>query len=187
MSVARAYAKALHEAAIQTGLKANDFDALEQQLGGFTELVQKNKELRVALLAPAVPSKEKVVVVGELLKRMNALPLMTTFVSLLARKERLNLLSEIHEAFRAVTLEAEGGMLGNVVSADPMDAADIEGLAKAFTKKLGKRVAFRVSTDPALLAGIKVSVNGVTYDGTLRSQLQRLRDRVVYGTATGTH
>ena len=55
---------------------------------------------------------------------------------------------------------------------------DVEALAKAFGKKLNKRVAFHVSTDPSLLAGMKVTVNGVTYDGTLRSQLQKLRDQI---------
>ena len=32
-----------------------------------------------------------------------------------------------------------------------------------------------------ILAGMKVTVNGVTYDGTLRSQLQKLRDQVAMG------
>jgi F0F1-type ATP synthase delta subunit len=62
-----------------------------------------------------------------------------------------------------------------------MNEADVKNLAKAFSEKLGKRVAFQSSTEPALLAGLKVTVNGVTYDGTLRSQIQKLRDYFVAG------
>jgi F-type H+-transporting ATPase subunit delta len=91
------------------------------------------------------------------------------------------MIEEITHAFNEVRLEAEGGILGRVVSADPMAANDLEDLSKAYSQKLGKRVAFSASVDPNLLAGIKVTVNGVTYDGTLRSQLQRLRDQLVLG------
>jgi F-type H+-transporting ATPase subunit delta len=92
---------------------------------------------------------------------------------------------EIRNAYRSVRLEAEGGVSGRLVSADPLSESDIKGLADAFQRKLGKPVAFRVSTDPSLLAGMKVIVNGVTYDGTLKSQLQQLRDLVVAGQVTG--
>ena len=64
-----------------------------------------------------------------------------------------------------------------------MSEADVDGLAKAFTTKLGKRVSFTVASDPDLLAGVKVTVNGVTYDGTLRAQLEKLRDQFVSTTA----
>jgi F0F1-type ATP synthase delta subunit len=59
--------------------------------------------------------------------------------------------------------------------------ADIDTLTKAFSQKLGKKVAFRVAIDPSLLAGMKVTVNGVTYDGTLRSQIHKLRDHLAAG------
>jgi F-type H+-transporting ATPase subunit delta len=90
-------------------------------------------------------------------------------------------LPAILESYNSVRLLAEGGVPGRLVAAEPVSDQDVQGLAQAFSKKLGKKVAFQVSTDPSLLAGMKVTVNGVTYDGTLRSQLQRLRDRLVAG------
>jgi F-type H+-transporting ATPase subunit delta len=84
-----------------------------------------------------------------------------------------------------VRLASEGGILGQVISAEPMDQKDVESLAQSFSKKLGKRVTFKVSVDAALLAGMKVIVSGVTYDGTLQSQLQKLRDQVAAGATTG--
>lgn len=184
MSVAKSYAKALFETAREARVSNQEMSALEDQLGEMQKLLEVSKEGRVALLGPATSSKEKSAVVGEFAKRAGFSKLVSQFLALLARKGRLELLSEIRDAFEAVRLEAEGGILGQLVSADPMDSADTEGLARAFEQKLGKRVAFRTSVDPTLLAGMKVTVNGVTYDGTLRSQLQRLRDRLVYGVST---
>jgi F-type H+-transporting ATPase subunit delta len=181
MSVAKAYARALYEAARDAHLPAAEVERMDAQLGDFAKLFASSKEMRAALTAPAIPAKEKAALLDQLARRLGAAPLVANLLGLLARKDRIALVGEVHDAFTEVRLEAEGGVLGTVVSADPMEQADLDGLAKAFTQKLGKRVAFRTETDPVLLAGMKVTVNGITYDGTLRSQLRRLRDRLVYG------
>lgn len=93
----------------------------------------------------------------------------------------MGLLARVRDELATTRLAAQGGIRGSLVAAEAMNPEDIQSLAKAFGKKLGKAVAFQVSTDPALLAGVKVTVNGVTYDGTLRVQLQRLRDGMVLG------
>ena len=182
MSVARAYAKALFEAARDQKATARDLDDIEIQLGQVLDVLSQSREAKLALLAPAITPKEKVAFLREVSVRAGYGKLLTNFLILLARKERFALLPQIREAFREVSLASEGGILGKLVSADPLETADIETLSKAFWQKLGKKVAFETSTDASLLAGIKVIINGVTYDGTLRSQLQRLRDQLVYGT-----
>ncbi len=179
MSVAKSYARALFEAASES---ANP-DLIETQLSQFASVLESFREVQVALTTPATSSKEKMAVARELAQRFGFAQLMTNFLVLLARKERVAIISEIRDAYAAVRLEAQGGMLGTVVSADPLEASELESLSKAFTNKFKKRVEFRMTTDPSLLAGMKVTVNGVTYDGSLRSQLQRLRDQLVYGSS----
>lgn len=187
MSLARSYAQALFEAAREQKLSSADMEKLEQQSDEVKRLIDSSRDLHVALLAPSTPVKDKVAVIGELSKRLSLSSLLSNFLTLLARKERLTEFGDIRDAFSTVRLEAEGGILGKVVSADPMESVDIDGLAKAFSAKLGKKVAFRVATDPTLLAGIRVTVSGVTYDGTVRTQLQRLRDRLTQTTSGLAH
>jgi F-type H+-transporting ATPase subunit delta len=181
MSVAKSYAKALFEASSQQGAQEAGLDQIEGELDAFLALVNSSREAKVALMGPAVTSKEKTAIVDEVSKKAGYQPAVKNFLSLLARKGRLPILAEIRSAWTTVRLHAEGGVSGRLVSADPLKPEDVQGLSQAFGKKLGKKVAFQVSTDPSLLAGIKVNVNGITYDGTLRSQLQRLRDRVATG------
>jgi F-type H+-transporting ATPase subunit delta len=125
--------------------------------------------------------KEKAAIIQAVAAKISASELMVRFLTLLARKARFSRLAEIREAFSTAKLAAKGSVAGKLVAADQMKQEDVAGLAAAFSKKLGKNVEFRVSTDPSLLAGMKVTVSGVTYDGTLRSQLQRLRDKLVQG------
>jgi F-type H+-transporting ATPase subunit delta len=178
MSVAKAYARALFETATGAKSSSQEIQGLEDELGSLLTAIESSKEARIALFAPLVSAKEKGALVENISKKAKVSPLMARFLALLAKKGRLSLLSEIHKAFALVRVESEGGIIGTVVAADPVGTGDVESLAKAFGKKLNKRVSFQVSTDPSLLAGMKVTVNGVTYDGTLRSQLQKLRDQI---------
>lgn len=186
MSVAKAYAKALYEAAAegkgQTEL-SKTCEELEKQLHAFSSAVNGAKESQIVLEGPITTAREKAALITTIAEKLGLHPLLGRFLILMAHKERLGILAEVADVFTDVRLGAEGGVSGKVVSAESMSEADVDSLAKAFTKKLGKKVAFQVSTDPSLLAGVKVTVNGVTYDGSLRSQLEQLRDRFVVGMA----
>lgn len=184
MSVARSYAAALFEAATETKTSNQEMLTLEQNLEQFANLLEKSKELQVALISPVASSRDKAAIASELAKRGGFSPLLTNYLILLARKGRMSLIPEVREAFASIRLKAEGAVPGRLKSAEPLENSEIETIAQAFEKKLGKRVAFRTETDPSLLAGVKVTVNGVTYDGTLRSQLERLRDQLVYGASS---
>ncbi len=181
MSVASSYAKALYEAAKEGKISSEQMDSMEKEMDVLNTAILESKEARVALLSPVTTRREKVSLIEQICREFKVFPLLTQFMTLLARKGRLSLLNEIRDSFSAFRLTLEGGVAGKLVSAEQMNEADVGILAKAFSQKLGKKVAFQVSTNPSLLAGMKVTVNGVTYDGTLHSQLQKLRDRIVTG------
>jgi F-type H+-transporting ATPase subunit delta len=183
MSVAKAYARALYETATDQKLSPEFFDHVEVQMDHFLSFLEKWKDGKVLLFSSMTSTREKIGMIQEFSKKLDFSPLLTQFMILLIQKKRLSLFKEIRTHFGVVRLTLEGGVPGRLVSAEPMSESDIGVLARAFSQKLGKKVAFQVSTDPFLLAGMKVTVNGVTYDGTLRSQLQKLRDRFVNGLA----
>jgi F-type H+-transporting ATPase subunit delta len=181
MSVAKSYAKALYQAAIEVKAIEGGLDSIEIQMDEVIAAVGSSRDAWIALTGPITSVKEKTALLAEIAKRIGVAPILEQFLFLLARKGRMSLITEIREAFGVVRLQAEGGIEGKLVAADTVNGADLDDLSKAFSQKLGKRVAFRVSTDPELLAGIRVTVGGVTYDGTLRAQIQQLRDRLVSG------
>ena len=183
MSVQSSYARALFEAAVETGLKGAELDRIESELNAFANAIESSKELRVALSSPMVTSAEKGALAESLTKQKGFSDLTTRFIAIAARKNRADVFAEIAHTFTEIRLEKEGAILGSVISADPLQQSDLEELATSFTKRLGRKVVFKAQTDPNLLAGLKVTVSGVTYDGSLRSQLYQLRDRLVYGRA----
>jgi F-type H+-transporting ATPase subunit delta len=181
MSLARSYAQALYQSSAASGSQGAALDQIETEFDSFLQVADSSKDARIAIFSPVVTAKDKIAIVEAIARKSGFSQAMTNFLSLLARKGRISELREIRDAFKSVRTEAEGGLTGTLESAEPLSADDIQGLSKSFTKKLGKPVAFQATTNPHLLAGIKVTVNGVTYDGTLRAQLQQLRDRLVTG------
>ena len=178
MSVARNYAKALYESAVKQGERSGHRARIQDMV----DTIASSKQLMVALYGPGTTSAEKSAIVGALSQKLSLPPLVNHFLALLVRKGRLSALPEISECLDLVRLEGEGGVLGVVESADRLEAADLKELSGAFSKKLGKKVEFSVNTEPKLLAGLRVTIGGVTYDGTLRAQLERLRESLVHGT-----
>jgi F-type H+-transporting ATPase subunit delta len=174
MSVARSYARALLETLHAKGATPAAIDEVEAHLSGWVDSVSTHYAARVALESPATSVQEKVGVAASLSSKLGFNPILAKLFEIMAKKQRLAMVPELRDAFRSVRLESEGGVLGSVVSADPLSAQDLHELAQAFSAKVGKKVAFQAKTDPSLLAGLKVSVAGVTYDGSLRAQLDRL-------------
>ena len=174
MSVARIYAKAFYEALPNK----DQIGARRDELNQVFEAIQGSQSLKVALFSPATSSSEKTAILSALCSRSSFEPISQNFLQLLAKKGRLSDLGSVIEKLDEVRLEASGGLLGRVESADPLDSSDVQDLHKDFENKLKRPVEFKVSVDPELLAGLKVHVAGITFDGTLRSQLRRLKEEI---------
>lgn len=182
-AVARTYAKAFYESAASSGQDASRDDFLAQerkQLSDLLALIDGSKELQVVLMGPVSSGSEKIAILEALSKKMEIAPTLMKFLELLAKKGRFSLLAEVRETLESVRLEAQGGILGTLVSADALAEEDVKELEASFSKQLGKKIEFKVSVDPSLLAGLKVTVNGVTYDGTISAQLGRLRESFLH-------
>lgn len=176
MSVSRSYAGALYAALKAEAAEEAVFKKTEGDLEAFAATLSDHKELRSILSGPSASAGEKQAVAEALSKHLAWSPVFR-FISLVIKKGRVHLASDISAAFKKVCIESSGGTLGLLESAEPLPEEDIRQLSSAFTRKLGKSVAFEYKTRPELLAGVRVTVGGTTYDGTLKAQLNRLRDK----------
>lgn len=184
MSLARTYAKAVFEAAkggSSNGVGTQKISDAQEQLDAFYRGVMAARETQAALLGSFTSSQQKTEILKKLFETRPFSEVVQRFLLMLAEKGRMSQLGSILDALTDVRWEAEGGIRGSVVSAEPMSEADVQELAQSFTQKLGKKVSFKVGVDPQLLAGVRVTVQGVTYDGTLQSQLHRLKERLMSG------
>jgi F-type H+-transporting ATPase subunit delta len=176
--VVSTYVKALFLAAQEAKIDQNGMIELESNLSRLSGAVNVSKELRSILKNPSVTSEEKIAVLKKIAVDGSTSKILELFLGMLSHKGRLNIISFLGEAFMEVRLESQGATLGLAESAEPLKEAELQELSSSFEKKLGKRVFFKTKIDPTLLAGVKVTVGGVTYDGTVRAQLNQIRDQM---------
>lgn len=98
------------------------------------------------------------------------------FVKLLAAHGSLSLYGRIEEAYRRLTTEQEGKRHATVTTAHELklDAETLEALNRAASSKLEAEH----KTDPQLIGGVVLKTGDLLVDGSLKNQLEKLRDQL---------
>jgi len=78
--------------------------------------------------------------------------------------------------FLSVRAEAEGVLRARAVTAQPLSGEERSRLTERLERSLGMRVKLEESVDPAVLAGVRIEIEGRILDGTLRARLTRLHE-----------
>ena len=94
---------------------------------------------------------------------------------LMAERGRLPLLPQVVRSARRLSLEAEGGALGRLTCARPLEEEALERLKGALCRLHHlKKVELETAVDPGLLGGFRLELQGVTYDKSVRGGLAAL-------------
>lgn len=130
--------------------------------------------LRKALEDPAIDWREKERVLTRL-PLFTDTPRLLDFYRLLVRKGRMKLLPEIAEAFRALDLEMHNTAVCQMQCVWVPDEAR-QAKIRAVLCKLHHRdqVLLEITTDPDLLGGFLLKIDGITYDHSVRGRLRSL-------------
>lgn len=150
---------------------------LDQVLGELREFGSLTKEAPVfgkVFNNPTLSDEEKQKALAELVSRSGLTPISSRFLSLLARRGRLQILNEILKEVEVIEVEKRGGLTGELVSAIPLDVAVVQNIEAALGKRLHKPIQLNQRVDSGLIAGMRVTVSGVTYDGSVRGKLDKL-------------
>lgn len=96
------------------------------------------------------------------------------FVRLLIENRRLDLLPEIRAQYDALQAEAEARVAAVVVSAFPLEAAQLKALEQGLKRRLGREVSLSAQVDPQLLGGAVIRAGDLVIDGSVRGRLADL-------------
>jgi F-type H+-transporting ATPase subunit delta len=169
------YAKALLDVVIR---EADPVEA-EQQLASFAELYAGHEDLRKALSNPAVPVQAKRAVVEQLSARLKPSMPVAKLLLLLAERDRLELLPDLMVAYRDRLMDYQQVVRAEVVSAMPLPEGQARQLQDTLAHVTGRTVTMTTRVDPALLGGVVARVGSTVYDGSIATQLQRMKERLV--------
>lgn len=176
-SVARRYAKAL----VDVAAASNEAEAVRQELSSFADLLREHRELRQFLANPSVLRRDKVRILDEVVSRLRLGSLTRSFLRILLEAGRLPALEGVLRAYEALVDERLGRVKAMVTTAGPLEAEAQERLRQRLEQMTGKTVYLEVRQDGRILGGLVTQIGSLVYDGSLRTQLARLREAMVRG------
>ena len=173
-AVAERYAAALADVA----LERKSGEAIRKDLAAFVETFLASADLRNALESPAVDGAVKNKIITAIAAKMGLNDAVRNFICLIVDHRRTHLLQEILPVFSTELNKRLGIAEAEVTTARALSDAEKKDLLAVLQRRTGKKIEARFAEDANLLAGAVVRVGSTVYDGSVREQLNRLREQL---------
>jgi F-type H+-transporting ATPase subunit delta len=169
------YAKAL----LDVAAKESDPAQVERDLDAIVRALTGHDELRRILANRATPAAIRVNLVRAVAERAAAQPPVTKLVVILAERGRLELLPDLLDVYRERLLAHNNVVRGSVTTATPLAPPQLDALARSLGTLTGKDVRLDVEVDPSLIGGVVARLGSTVYDGSIRTQLEKLKQELI--------
>ena len=169
---ARVYAEALFE----VGRDKGKLDSLQQQLGEFTDAVDRNHELQVFFFSPYLSSAEKQEGIARGIS--GAEPELINFLELLVDKHRMTEIFRIRREFDVLWKHENRRIDVTVTSAVELDPSVVTQIGQEVERQTGEKVDLSSRVDSEILGGLVLQVGNMVLDASIRSRLEKLRKSV---------
>lgn len=171
-TIARPYAKA----AFLFAREANALAQWESMLG-LAAAVAETPEMRAYMEQPGISSTAKAQTFGEVCgEQLDQAG--RNFIAQLADNKRLALLPSITGQFHVLLAQQQQFSDVELVSAQPLEDAEVEKLVASLNKRLGHDVRVSTSVDASLIGGVLVRAGDTVIDGSVRGRLARLAEQL---------
>ncbi|HEY3160343.1 MAG TPA: ATP synthase F1 subunit delta [Vicinamibacterales bacterium] len=168
------YARALFDVA----LKESDPVQIERDIASVAGLMSSNAELSGALTNPAIPVSAKRKIVDALATRLNVATPARKLLLLLADRDRLAVVPDLLDVYRARLMEHQQVVRAEVTTAAPLAPDRAAQLEKKLADLTGRTVEMTTSVDPSIIGGVVTRIGSTVYDGSLATQLARLKEKL---------
>jgi F-type H+-transporting ATPase subunit delta len=176
-AVSSRYARALAD--VIADAKLDGLQVVEQ-LRSMLAAFEQSRELREVWESPAIPVTQKHRVLDALAARVGVTARQVrNFIAVLIDQDRINLLPEIATQLDVELNSRNGRIDAIIVSAREIGAEQRSSLVAELTRLTGKTVLPHYEMDSKLIGGVTVRVGSTIYDGSVRGQLQRIRQQLV--------
>ncbi len=169
--VAKRYAKALYDLAKEEGLESKIGQELEQ----ITLIIEKSAEFSAVVESPLYDINLKKQILADIIARASISAYVANLLNLLLEKDRFMHVADIRTAYMEMLDAASGKIKAVVTSAVDLSEAQQQRIAEALSRAVNKEVAVDVSVDPAIIGGVIADIQGMIYDGSVRTQIAKLK------------
>lgn len=173
--LSKRYAKALADVAAEQQL----LEAVGRDLRTVAETMKRTREVGAFFASPAVPLTDKRRVLQTIAEGTGVKPLTANFLNLILEKRRLPHLGEMILAYDELIDERLRRAKATVTSAVPLPEPVIHGLKERLGTATGREIYLETRVDPTIVGGFIAQIGGTIYDGSVRTQLRKVREHLL--------
>ena len=175
-AVSSRYARAFADVVVESKL---DAQAVVRQLHDFVAMFEGNEGLRKVWESPAVTADQKRAILDKLVQQMGDVqrPL-RNFLAVLIDHSRIVMLPEIARQFETELNSRMGRVEAVVTSARELTEGERTAITAQVAKTTGRQISAKYQLDTSLLGGATVRVGSTVYDGSVRGQLQKIKQEL---------
>jgi F-type H+-transporting ATPase subunit delta len=175
--LARRYARAF----IDLAQKAGQVSEIGEELNKIAELFTESHELVHLFTNPTVDSEAKQKVLEELLGKRGIQDLTKRFVHVLLSKNRLLGIGEIAVAYQDFSDQLNNRVRARIITAAPLKDEEVDRIRKTLSGMADQEVVLELEVDGNILGGIVAHLGSQVYDGSLKNQLQQIKENLSKG------
>jgi F-type H+-transporting ATPase subunit delta len=171
------YARALFDVAIK---ERADVERVQSDLQQFVDLFAQHPSLAHTLGNPAIPASKKKAVAQALIERAGGLsPMVAKLMLLLAERDRLALLPDIARIYGERVMDHLNVIRAEVTTAVELAPDRLLALEHGLQQATGRKVVLESKVDPSIIGGVITRLGSTVYDGSVTTQLQKLKQSLV--------
>jgi F-type H+-transporting ATPase subunit delta len=174
-SVASSYARAFADVVLDAHLDANRAIGGLRRISG---LLAESTELRRVWENPAVPADQKRRLLDAIVQREGIEKHVRNLVAVLIDHRRIQFLERITQQLEKELDARLGFAEAHIASARELGDAEKRALEAQIEKVTGKKVRAHFGLDASLLGGAVVRVGSTIYDGSVKGQLEKIREAI---------
>ena len=171
-NVARRYAQGVFQLA-QSERAIDKWRSQLEQL----ETILHEEGLRAAFANPSVTTPRRLELANALARDLQ--PQTQNLLRLLVEHRRTADTTEIRREFERMANESEGIVDATLTTAVDLDDADRKRYQEELARRLDRKVRLEHRRDPTMIGGATVQFGDRLIDGSVRTQLAQLRQRLV--------
>jgi F-type H+-transporting ATPase subunit delta len=174
-SVSSTYARAFADVVFSAHL---DADRSIAELRAIASLLAESAELRRVWENPAIPAEQKRKVLDVIAQRDGLTVQARNLIAVLIDHRRIHFLSPIIAQLEKELNARMGFAEAEITSARALGDPEKREFETQIGKLTGKKVRARYEQDASLLGGAVVRLGSTIYDGSVKGQLERLKEAI---------
>ena len=163
------------QAAFELARDGKQLEVLEKDFATFEKAMKESADLMSALASPLISPEDKARALVAVAKRLGLSELGCNLIGTVAKNGRAFEIAGVVRAYRALLSRHRGASQVEIVSAKPLEKAQLDAILAGLGTSLGGKVDAVTRVDESLIGGFIVRAGSRQFDASLKSKLDSLK------------